>query len=284
MTTAVTRRFLCVASVLVSAVGGACIQSDGGTTAAELRQRIEGVVAPADFAFRFRAGGTRVNDCFFPNPEFAGQVDAERELLVVSRAPGETPIVISSLDATFLHSSLFAEGTVKGEWLRLTQRGEAVADSLNRVLGPDLAAYAAPGAFPPSGQATAVALLEVATKVTPLGTSVIRGQRGPGFRLVADLDGRPRGGGESTVRGAASTDRAEFDIWLSPSDEVVRIEVRPTPVAEAEGDESPPGWLTDYDPAPQDIGLDPPADAPSVGPEALARLGPRRLASCDLPI
>lgn len=279
-----TRLWLFVAAAVVPVLGAGCLGSGGSSTAAELRRRLEAVAEPADFAFRFRAGGTRVNDCFLPNREFAGRVDADRELLAVSPAPGETPVVISTAETTFLHGSLFAGGTTGGEWLRLTQRGEAVAETLNRLLGPDLAAYAAPGALPPSGRTTAVALLGVATKVSPLGSSVIQGEPAQGFRLTADVADAPRETAEPAARRGGPRQVAEFEIWLSPSDQVVRIEVRPTPAGEEDGGEPPPGWLTDYDPSPQDIDVDPPADAISIDPKALAGMAPRRLASCELPV
>lgn len=267
--------------VFLGLVAAACA-SPAEAARAELLARLESGRAPEDFSFRFRAGGTRVNDCLFPNREFAGAVDADRELLVIRRGESGPPIVISTAETTFLHRDLFAEGSVESEWIRLTERGTPVDETLNRLLGPDLGGYAAPDELPPSGHATAVAVLKASKDVSALGASRVNGQTADGFRLSLETEvGGRRTSGDT---GPAPLAAPVVDIWMTRANEVVRVEVRSLPASGTPIDDADQGWTTDYRSTPQPSVLTPPADVEAVGPARLARLSPRRMAACELPL
>ena len=278
-------RLIASALALISTAVAGCAASSGeNDLAVRLIEGLEAVDPPDDFSFAFRAGGTRVNDCFLPNREFMGEVDAARDLLLIRRTEGGTPLVVSTDDATFLSAELFGAGDVPASWIRLLERGAIAIEPLNRLIGPDLAAFAASEELPPSGHATALAVLRAANGVEVLGPSVTSGVRSDGFRVSLDpirYAGKPL----ATDATAEAGDPPEIDLWISEKDQVTRVEVKPSAVETPAGhDEPPPGWVTDYDYSPRDIELKLPPDATRLTPSELSTLSPRRLASCSLPI
>lgn len=278
-------RQMAAALMLISMVLPGCAASSSQSDpAAHLIERLEAVDQPVDFSFAFRAGGTRVNDCFLPNREFVGEVDAARDLLLSRRTDGRTPLVVSTDDATFLAAELFGERDVPTSWVRLFERGPNAIEPLTRLIGPDLAAFDASEELPPSGHATALAALGAARGMEVRGASVIGGSRSDGFRVSLDP---VRYAGEPLASDAMPVPDGppEIDLWISKDDEVIRVEVRPPAVeTSANHDEPPPGWVTDYDHSPRDIEFELPPDATRLTPSELSTLSPRRLASCNLPI
>lgn len=267
---------------LATVVLAGCAPSSGETDLRErVVERLEAAEEPADFEFRFRAAGTRVNDCFLPNREFVGEVRADRGLLVIRPARGEEPMIASTGEATFLHRRLFEEDSVPAEWVRLAERGPAVAEALNRVLGADLAGYVVSESLPPSGNSTALAVLRAAEDVTPVGGSTIGDVRAERLRVTIDPEDYEAGLGQSTRRADESGGPPpEVDFWITPDDEVVRVEVRPA--AEPGSEEPPPGWVIDYSVGVEAVAIEPPADALVLDRDEVAALSPPRLASCEV--
>lgn len=151
---------VCVAVLLV----GACSRDNG--PGAELRSVLDSASAPARFAFDYRAGGTRVNDCFLPNRSFAGLVDRDTGVLALRRADDGEPSAYVAGDGIYLRSTLFATGVTEASWLQA--RGPldaAYRGAVVDAVGDGLAGYVASGLLPPDGSETALALVDVARAV-----------------------------------------------------------------------------------------------------------------------
>lgn len=276
-----------VAAGLIVAAVGACASSPAGNSlSASLIDRLEASPRQARFEFQFRAGGTRVNDCFFANPQFFGQVDGERELLVIRRAPDGPALVVSTAAATFLNQELFAEGAP--EWIRVRGRDARSVRALSPLLGADLAAYAAAAGLPPDGNATALAALKAAKATAPLGASTVGGRRVDGFRVTLERNAYARAGLGSSAASApagAGDDPPAVELWTTGDGFVARIAVTPT-VSQPGADEDglAAGWILDYERAPEATEVEVPSGAVDFGPEELAALSPRRLDGCALPL
>lgn len=146
---------------------GGCTRNEGA--APRLRNTLENATSSDRYAFDYRSGGTRVNDCFLPNRAFSGFVDHETGVLALQQDGGGEPSAYVAAGDIYLRTTLFAEGVSEAPWLRAkgpldARRRAAVVGAV----GDGFAGYVASGLLPPDGRETARELLDVAEEVRAL--------------------------------------------------------------------------------------------------------------------
>lgn len=257
---------------------GACSRDDG--PAAELRSALESATAPERFAFDYRAGGTRVNDCFLPNRSFSGLVDRDTGVLALQRDGEDHPAAFVAQGGIYLRSTLFAVGVARAPWLQA--RGPldaALRAAVVGAVGDGFAGYVASGLLPPDGNETALALMDIAREVRRTTAS------DDFAHYTLDVPGGEFGTGADTTEVQPRDVFAEVTVT---GDRVTRISINeavgPVP-ADAEHDESEgPLWIIEFRPSDQRVEL------PSIGgAEELVGLEPSRLqppaiARCEVPL
>jgi len=261
------------------------LRADDGP-ARQLRRRIDGAGTPARFEYTYRRGGTRVLDCVLANTGYLGAVDSDVDALVIRFTADGPPVAAVTADTMLLHRSVFTEPPFATPWLRLPRRLDPSATSgLRRALG-DLAADLLAADLPASGEATALAALEVATDVDHLGPADIDGERADHYRISVD----PQRYADvatttSTSSGAAADGDGPVpvvDVWVTAR-RVTRVAITP-----ARPDGTPgageDGWVIDYRPLASAVAAPAPAAAEVTASSAidLAALVPARRA-CQLP-
>jgi len=218
-----------------------------------------------------------------PNREFSGDVNAEMGTVVIRRPSTNDAVLISIPAATLLHESLFGGDTVPAEWVRLPEDKSAAGEALRRVLGPDLLPYAVGQQLPPTGQATAIAFLEVSRRVERDGNDAVGGTATERFRIDVDRDRYD----EELKRFDALAAGDDLDepptifVWVSNADRVVQVEVRPPP--DERSDEPPAGWTIEYAPLGRDEAPRP-TGIVELAISDLEALGPPLRTTCELPL
>ena len=146
---------------------GGCTRKEGESS--RLRDALENAMSPDRYAFDYRSGGTRVNDCFLPNREFSGFVDHETGVLALQQEGAGDPSAYVAAGDIYLRATLFVAGVSEAPWLRakgpLDDRRRA---AVIRAVGDGFAGYVASGLLPPDGKDTARELLDVADQVRTL--------------------------------------------------------------------------------------------------------------------
>lgn len=257
---------------------GACSR-DGGP-GAELRSALGSRTASARFAFDYRAGGTRVNDCFLPNRSFSGFVDGDTGVLALQRDSDAEPVAYVAQGSVYLRATLFADGATQAPWLRARGPLDAAhRAAIVDAVGDGFAGYVASGLLPPDGNETALALVDVAREVRRKTVADDVAQ----YALDVPADELGRG---SDTTGAEPRDvLAEVTVT---GGRVTRISIdeaaAPVP-ADAEHEESEgPLWVIEFRRSNQRVEL------PAVGGvEELVGLDPDRLrppsiARCEVPL
>ena len=276
-----TRRcFRAVSGVacLALLVVGACSRDDGPD--ADLRSAIESTTEPVRFAFDYRAGGTRVNDCFLPNRSFSGLVDRDSGVLALQREGEPGPDAYVAEGNIYLRSTLFADGVAQAPWLQA--RGPldaAYRAAIVGAVGDGFAGYVASGLLPPHGDETALALLDVARDVRRAAVS----EGGVTYELDVPAEAL---GSVADAGGAVARDVLAEVTVTGGRVTRISIDAAAEPVApEAEHDENEgPLWVIEYRRTDQRVEL------PTVeGVEELvgldaATLQPRAIARCEVPL
>ena len=279
--TPLTRRSLrglggvvCLALLLA----GACGRDDG--PGADLRSAIESASEPVRFAFDYRAGGTRVNDCFLPNRSFSGLVDRESGVLALHRDGEPEPGAYVAQGNIYLRATLFADGVAQAPWLQA--RGPLDAAHRAAVVGAvgdGFAGYVASGLLPPDGNETALALVEAAREVRRTAVSAENAS------YVLDVPAEALGAAGDTAGAEARDVLAEVMV---SGGRVTRISIdeadEPVPADAEHNENEGPLWVIDYRPSADRVEL------PAVdGVEELtgldpARLRPAAIAQCEVPL
>ena len=267
-------RIACLAVLLV----GACGRDD--SPAADLRSAIDLASDPVRFAFDYRAGGTRVNDCFLPNRSFSGRVDRDTGVLALHRERDAGPTAYVAKGNIYLRSTLFADGVAQAPWLQA--RGPLDAAHRAAVVGAvgdGFAGYVASGLLPPDGNETALALVEAAREVRRTAVS------DDGARYALDVPAEALGATGDTTDAESRDVVAEVTVTGGRVARISIDEAREPAPADAEHNENEgPLWVIDYRPSGERV------DLPAVdGVEELVGLDPGRLrpaaiAQCEVPL
>jgi len=253
-----------------------------------VRAKIDRARQLEQFSIEYRAAGTQVLDCFLPNRAFTVSVDRGAGALAVTVARGGARSALVIGDNVYLHRTLFAEGLLAAEWLRVPRRPTRNAKAtIERAIGVDLTGYLFAEGLPPTGEETALAVLDVATEVASLSAQTFQGRRLDGYRVIVDpgrfaVEATAVEDGRSPAPSTAVSPVVEF--WVGDDGEVVRLSVRHRAAGRSDPDAASGGWTTDY--LPLDEGLDVPAglDASSAGALDVSRLRPPSRGSCELGI
>lgn len=276
-----------LALVGVAIVVGAALSALGADDgpARQLRRRIDGAGTPARFEYTYRRGGTRVLDCVLANTGYLGAVDRDVDALVIRFTADAPPVAAVTADTMLLHRSLFTEPPFATPWLRLPRRLDPSATSgLRRALG-DLAGDLLAADLPASGEATALAALEIATDVDDLGPADIDGEPADHYRISINPQRYADVATTTTSSGAAADGDGPVpvvDVWVT-AQHVTRVAITP-----ARPDGTPrageDGWVIDYRPLASAVAAPAPAAAEVTASSAidLAALVPARRA-CQLP-
>lgn len=256
---------------------GACSRNDG--VASELGDALDDARAPTRFAFDYRSGGTRVNDCFLPNRAFSGLVDHDAGVLALQQDGMGEPSAYVARGDIYLRATLFAEGVTEAPWLRATgplddQRRAAVV----RAIGDGFAGYVASGLLPPDGRATALELLDVAEAVRVV-------ERSDGAARY-ELRLPPEALGIAPGQGNEESEIGDLVVEVTVAgDSVTRIAVDEVDEPAAEHVEADADlWSVEYRPSERRVQL------PDVGPvEDLAGIDPALLQAptierCEVPL
>ena len=262
-----------------------CSGEDG--LADRLRTRIDRAGQPERFAIEYQAAGTQVLDCFLANRAFTVAVDHGDGALTVTTTGRQDPAAVAVGDHVYLHRSLFSGDPFATEWLRVPRQPSAeVRAALERVVGLDLAGYLFADGLPPTGEATAVAVLEIATDVESIGEQDLHGRRVDGYRVTVDPQ---RFATDATVDEAddtAATGSRDatpvVDVWLDGDGRVRRLSIRRTASGASDPDATTGGWTADYLPAATRLDVRPPSDATSVSGVDPSRLRGAARATCEL--
>lgn len=255
--------------------GGACGRGGDTGATAQFRAALSATEERDRFQFDYADGGSRVTDCFLPNPSFTGEVDRVAGLLVLRLNPGG-PVVAYVRDGRSVLSSTLFRGLPEGvEWLATTGKvGGELRAGLVRSLGAGLAGYVVDGLLPPSGEEIAAAAFGERATVTALptddgtrrfavGVAASRLQAGPADRT-----------GDVTVEitfAGASVERVVVTPGASPGD------------GAPSGSEGTRGWSIRYRRAPAPPMA--PADAATTELESATNLllAPPPV-GCELPV
>jgi hypothetical protein len=264
-------------------VTASCGSDDQVSAADEAEARITGAPEPSRYDFAYGSSGTEVLDCIVGNRQFTGTADLTAGVMLVETPAVEGTAVIVTEDQAFLSRDLFATDAVPEEWLMV--EADSPADGLTAVLavlGTDLGAYARPGGFVASGNATASAALDTAASVSALDPATIPGTETDGFRITLDPDELDGDAEDAVV--------PVVDFWIDGNDLVRRIEVHPaepagaTGATGATGEEGTPGWRIDYTASADRLDPTlPTADAVSLADVDPGTLDPPPTTPCELP-
>lgn len=264
----------CMAVLLL----GACTRNGG--PAEELRAALESASASARFAFDYRAGGTRVNDCFLPNRSFSGLVDGDTGVLALQRDGDPDPAAYVAQGTIYLRATLFADGVAQAPWLQA--RGPLDAASRAAVVGAvgdGFTGYLATGLLPPDGRETALALVDVAREVR----QVAKSERSVRYQLAVPAG--QLGSGTDATTAEPRDILAEVTISGGRVTRISIDELEDRTPSDAEHDEADgPLWVVEYRRSDRRV------DLPAVGPvEELggldpARLEPPTIARCEVPL
>lgn len=280
-------RWLAVAVlVAVASLAAVPVLGGGSTSAAtELAGRLSEGGDPRRFRFQHQGGGSRVLDCFQANRAVEGTVDNAAGVAVL-RGENDTMVARKSPERVLLRQSLFAAGAIPTPWLSVAlPPTDELRAALTRSLGTELAGYVLVPGLPPSGTATAAAVLEAADEVKRLGTTMIGGRRTQRYRITVADDAFADA--TTTPTAVADPDGRDvpgpvIDVWVDERDQVVRVTVL---AGSGDGvEETPGGWTIDYD-----VAARPPPPAERVSATDVADLPLDRLAGrpkevCELPL
>ncbi len=240
---------LVAAVVLVGAAS--CAGGDDNVDALESRLADGG--DPPRYQFDYRAAGANLLDCSLGAPHrFTGKVDLTSGVMTLD-VPGadETPAVVVTDAAAFLHRSLFQPMARSSPWLTLEGDVAPAAEGrLREALGPDIGGYLLPGGYAPSGNATIESALDVADSVEPLGSDEIDGVSTDRFRLRVDPDSSAALTPSTTSASSTSVNPADdvapvIEFWIDGDGLIGRLSVAPT-AEETDTDGGFVGWVIDY--------------------------------------
>lgn len=270
-----------------AAVAWRAVNRSAEGTEQELAGRLERSGEPDHFEFSYRAGGTKVLDCFLPNREFSGAVDYLSGVVALRTGPptGATVAIVTERSA-LLHRSLFRADAVPTAWVRVDRPPRAdLRSALVRVLGADLGGYVLGDALPPTGRATALAALEVARDVTRVGRQTIGAAPAEGFRITVDTEEFAEKASPSTTAQGEDGDAAvpTFQVWMGRDNAIVRIEVQPQSTGRDGEDGGAGGWSVDYRPG-RPLAKDEPSDVTALQALDLSGLTAASAASCQVPL
>lgn len=216
-------------------------------------------------------------------------VDRRARALAVTTGRERSPSALVIGDNVYLHRTLFSGDALPTEWLRVPPRATRdVKASVERAVGTDLAGYLFAEGFPPTGEETALAVLDVATDVESLEAQDVHGRRLEGYRVIVDperfaAEAALAEDPDQSARGAAAVTPV-VQVWVGAGGEVGRLSVREQASGRSDPDARGGGWTTDY--LPLDDGLDVPAviDATSASELDVSGLRPASRGSCELEI
>ena len=260
--------------MLAILVLGGCTRNDG--PASELADALDDATSPTRYAFDYRSGGTRVNDCFLPNRAFGGVVDHETGVLALQQESADEPSAYVAAGDIYLRATLFAAGVTEAPWLRAKgPLDERQRSAVVRAVGDGFAGYLASGLLPPDGRETALELLDVADEVR----SVEHTDDGARYELRLPPEALGIAADEAEVGDVI------VDITIS-ADRVTRVSVdEAVETADAEHAETDDAlWSVEYQPSERSVEL------PEVGGvEDLSGIDPARLQAptitrCEVPL
>lgn len=258
--------------VLLLLVAG-CTSSDRESPTPPATVDLEATIGPSPQAFRFayRSRGTDVLDCVLPNRDFAGTVSGTGDFTILD--PDRTaPLLIRLGDTTYLYRDLFAEGSIKGDWLSLGPEDLGrFGAAIRRSLGTDLSSYALSPTPPATGADIVLDALDDTRSIVPIEPIRIDSDLARGHRLLID--------------GTDDEPGVVLDAWIDPQGQVVRTQVQRVRYGESDLPNPDSGWLIDYRPlATSQDTRDPRgqiAEAATIDPDTL---GPPVKQGCDLEI
>ena len=226
---------------------------------------------PEAFGFTYRSRGTQVLDCVLPNREFSGTVFGSGDFVIQDPERG-APVIIRTMESTYLSSALFAVGSIDGEWLSVGPADLSRLDAaIRRSLGTDLSGYALSATPPPTGRDIVLDAVDNATSILTIDPTRIDGALAPGYRMMID--------GTDDEHGVV------LDAWIGSQGQVTRVEVQRPRADDPDLPNPDLGWLIDYRPLPTPTDpLSPPedvVDAGTIDPDALSAPVQQ---GCDLPI
>lgn len=277
-----------LAIVLLSMAFGSCTgESREASPTAALRARLEEAEQPERFTITYRAAGTQVLDCFLPNRHFSMDVDRDAGVVAVTAAARPGRVVARLIGETvYLHRSLFQPVTTSATWLRASaDLSDEARGDLERALGADLAAYLFAGGLPSGATETAVAMLDVARAVRPLGVQLVGRRRLEGYRIDVDPD---RFAAEATVPGSPSPsstvppgEAPVVEVWLD-GNEVARLVVRREASGPTDPDATVGGWIADYTDLERPLSREEPNDVTDIDTIGTSRLRAASRGDCRL--
>lgn len=126
-----------------------------------VRSDLDARIARSDrgpgYTFSYEALGSSILDCTMPNRRFTGRAD--RYGISIFNDKGQ-PIAVTRDDRTYIHTRLFAPGTTNATWIKIIED-----DSLNEIIGSDLAGYLRNPQPPTSPWEVLTAALDDARKI-----------------------------------------------------------------------------------------------------------------------
>ena len=262
----------CLLGLVLALVAG-CASSDPEGRARSPAIELESAIGPNPeaFGFTYRSRGTQVLDCVLPNREFSGAVFGSGDFVI--QVPDRTdPVVIRTMESTYLSSALFAVGSIDGEWLSVEPADLRRLDqAIRRSLGTDLSGYALSATPPATGRDIILDAVDDATSILTIDPIRVDGVFAPGYRLMID--------------GADDQPGVVLDTWIDSQGQVTRVEVQRPRADDPDLPNPDLGWLIDYRPLPTPSDpIGPPenvVDAGTIDPDALS---PPVRQGCDLQI